>query len=36
MLHAYVKRFDAIGGRENILGWDREVNEAFIILQNNH
>jgi hypothetical protein len=26
MLHAYVERFDVMGGRENILGWDGEVN----------
>jgi hypothetical protein len=30
MLHACVERFDVISGRENILGWDREVNKAFI------
>jgi hypothetical protein len=30
MLHAYVERFDVMGGRGNILGWDREVNKAFI------
>jgi hypothetical protein len=29
MLHAYVERFDVMGGRENILGWDREVNKAL-------
>jgi hypothetical protein len=28
MLHAYVERFDVMGGRENILGWDGEVNKA--------
>jgi hypothetical protein len=28
MLYACVKRFDVIGGRENILGWDGEVNKA--------
>jgi hypothetical protein len=22
MLHAYVERFDVMGGGENILGWD--------------
>jgi hypothetical protein len=26
MLHAYVERFDVMGGRENILGWDGKVN----------
>jgi hypothetical protein len=30
MLHAYVERFDVMGGRENILGWDGEVNEALV------
>jgi hypothetical protein len=30
MLHACVERFDVIGRRENILGWDREVNKAWI------
>jgi hypothetical protein len=30
MLHAYVERFDVIGGRGNILGWDREVNQASV------
>jgi hypothetical protein len=29
MLHACVERFDVIGGRENILGWDEEVNKAL-------
>jgi hypothetical protein len=29
MLHTCVERFDAIGGRGNILGWDREVNKAL-------
>jgi hypothetical protein len=29
MLHACVKRFDVIGGRGNILGWDGEVNKAI-------
>jgi hypothetical protein len=29
MLHAYVERFDVMGGRENILGWDGDVNEAL-------
>jgi hypothetical protein len=31
MLHAYVERFDVMGGRENILGWDEEVNKAYRI-----
>jgi hypothetical protein len=30
MLHAYVERFDVMGGRENILSWDGEVNKACI------
>jgi hypothetical protein len=30
MLHAYVERFDVMGGRENILGWDGEVNKAYV------
>jgi hypothetical protein len=30
MLHTCVERFDVMGGRENILGWDGEVNKAFI------
>jgi hypothetical protein len=29
MLHACVERFDVMGGRENILGWDGEVNKAY-------
>jgi hypothetical protein len=29
MLHACVERFDVMGGRENILGWDGEVNKAL-------
>jgi hypothetical protein len=28
MLHASVERFDVMGGRGNILGWDGEVNKA--------
>jgi hypothetical protein len=28
MLHACVERFDMIGGRRNILGWDGEVRTA--------
>jgi hypothetical protein len=28
MFHAYVERFDVMGVRENILGWDGEVNKA--------
>jgi hypothetical protein len=31
MFHACVKRFDVIGGRGNILGWDGEVNEALYV-----
>jgi hypothetical protein len=30
MLHAYVERFDVMGGRGNIFGWDGEVNKALI------
>jgi hypothetical protein len=33
MLHAYVERFDVMGGRGNILGWDGEVNKAYIVFQ---
>jgi hypothetical protein len=29
MLYACVERFDVMGGRENILGWDGEVNKAL-------
>jgi hypothetical protein len=32
MLHACVERFDVMGGRGNILGWDGEVNKACIQL----
>jgi hypothetical protein len=28
MLHVCVERFDVMGRRENILGWEGEVNEA--------
>jgi hypothetical protein len=28
MLHACVERFDVMDGRENILGWDGEVNKS--------
>jgi hypothetical protein len=28
MLHAYVERFDVMGVRGNILGWEGEVNKA--------
>jgi hypothetical protein len=30
MLHAWVERFDVIGVRGSILGWDGEVNKARI------
>jgi hypothetical protein len=30
MLHTYVERFDVMGERGNILGWDGEVNKAFV------
>jgi hypothetical protein len=29
MLHVCVERFDVMGGRGNILGWEWEVNKAF-------
>jgi hypothetical protein len=29
MLHACVERFDVMGVRGNILGWDGEVNKAM-------
>jgi hypothetical protein len=32
MLHACVERFDVMGVRGNILGWDREVNKALYLL----
>jgi hypothetical protein len=32
MLHACVERFDVMGGRGNILGWDGEVNKAYVNL----
>jgi hypothetical protein len=31
MLYACVERFDVMGGRGNILGWDGEVNKAYLI-----
>jgi hypothetical protein len=31
MFHACVERFDVLGGRGNILGWDGEVNKAYIV-----
>jgi hypothetical protein len=31
MLHACVERFDVMGERKNILGWDGEVNKALLI-----
>jgi hypothetical protein len=30
MLHACVERFDVMSVRENILGWDGEVNKAIV------
>jgi hypothetical protein len=30
MLYACVERFDEMGGRGNILGWDGEVNKALM------
>jgi hypothetical protein len=32
MLHAYVERFDVMGGRGNILGWDWEVIKALVFI----
>jgi hypothetical protein len=32
MLHTCVERFDVMGERENILGWDGEVNKALVKL----
>jgi hypothetical protein len=29
MLYTCVERFDVMGERENILGWDGEVNKAI-------
>jgi hypothetical protein len=29
MFHACVERFDVMGGRGNILGWDGKVNKAL-------
>jgi hypothetical protein len=31
MFHAYIERFDVIGRRGNILGWEEEVNKAINI-----
>jgi hypothetical protein len=31
MLHACVERFDVMGGRGNILGWDGEVNTPMVL-----
>jgi hypothetical protein len=31
MLHACVERFDVMGGRGNILGWEGEVNKAILL-----
>jgi hypothetical protein len=32
MPHACVERFDVMGGRENILVWEGEVNKAILYL----
>jgi hypothetical protein len=32
MLHVCVERFDVMGVRGNILGWDGEVNKAFVAM----
>jgi hypothetical protein len=32
MLYACFERFDVMSGRENILGWDGEVNKAMVFL----
>jgi hypothetical protein len=33
ILHARVERFDVVGGRGNILGWDEEVNKALEVIR---
>jgi hypothetical protein len=33
MLYTYVERFDVMDIRGNILGWDGEVNKAYVLLQ---
>jgi hypothetical protein len=30
MLHAYIERFDVIGERENILGWDGKLTRPHL------
>jgi hypothetical protein len=30
MFHACVERFDVMSGRDNILGWDGEVNKTEV------
>jgi hypothetical protein len=30
MLHAYVERFDVMGRKGNILGWEGEVNKTQV------
>jgi hypothetical protein len=32
MLHACVERFDVMDERENILGWDGEMNKASVAI----
>jgi hypothetical protein len=32
MLHACVERFNVMGGRGNILGWDGEVNKTYMYI----
>jgi hypothetical protein len=32
MFYAYVERFDVMGERWNILGWDGEVNKALVVV----
>jgi hypothetical protein len=32
MFYACVERFDVMGGRGNILGWEGEVNEALLCI----
>jgi hypothetical protein len=36
MLYACVERFNIIGGRVNILSWDREVNKARVASSSLH
>jgi hypothetical protein len=33
MLYAYVERFDVMGEKGNILGWDGKVNKAEVLFE---